>query len=148
MTNELINEDLRKKYIERISLCNKIRKHIDSLFYENVKIDLHCKNYEDIKKQYKDILFNELKNKISNFKDAKKQKVLIEYNDQTKLKPYIDISAHFLGDLIITEPRYLNDYCPYCFKNKNGKSILEKKDTKYKNNLKNLKKNIAKKLVI
>ena len=48
-------------------------------------------------------------------------------NDQTKLKSYVDISAHFLGDSIITEPRYLNDYCPYCFKNKNGKSILEKK---------------------
>ena len=161
VTNELINEDLRKKYIERISLCSKIRKHIDSLFYENVKIDLHCKNYEDIKKQYKDILLNELKKKISNFKDAKEQKVLIEYreimyekykdmvlgsNDQTKLKSYIDISAHFLGDSIITEPRYLNDYCPYCFKNKNGKSILEKKDTKYKNNLKNLKKKYSKEI--
>ena len=41
MKKESINEELRKKYIERISLCDKFRNEIDPFFYEYIKIDLN-----------------------------------------------------------------------------------------------------------
>ena len=53
MKKESINEELRKKYIERISLCDKFRNEIDPFFYEYIKIDLNYTNMEDKKKNMK-----------------------------------------------------------------------------------------------
>lgn len=40
MKKESINEELRKKYIERISLCDKFRNEIDPFFMNILKLTL------------------------------------------------------------------------------------------------------------
>lgn len=52
MKNQSIKEELRKKYSERITLCNEFRKEVDSSFYDYIKIDLNC-NFEIKKKNIK-----------------------------------------------------------------------------------------------
>ena len=52
MKNQSIKEKLRKKYSERITLCNEFRKEVDSSFYDYIKIDLNC-NFEIKKKNIK-----------------------------------------------------------------------------------------------
>ena len=58
--------------------------------------------------------------------------ILGNNKDEKKIKSYIKMGIAFLSSHIILDPRYLNDYCPYCFKTKNGKSIFEDSENNYK----------------
>ena len=148
-----INEELRKKYIERISLCDKFRNEIDPFFYEYIKIDLNYTNLEDKKKEY-EIFFKEgmkykkknIAAKCKNSLEAREKNVFEEfrehlyekYEDIIKgtnkgkfdFKKYIKKGSIFLASVIIFEPRYLNDYCVYCLKTSNGRSIFQKPENK------------------
>ena len=59
--------------------------------------------------------------------------ILGKNKDEKKLKQYIKMAINFLSFHIVIDPRYLNDYCPYCFKTKNGKSIFDDSENDYKN---------------
>lgn len=58
--------------------------------------------------------------------------ILGNNKDEKKIISYIKMGIAFLSSHIILDPRYLNDYCPYCFKTKNGKSIFEDSENNYK----------------
>ena len=59
--------------------------------------------------------------------------ILWKNKDEKKFKQYINMAINFLSFHIVIDPRYLNDYCPYCFKTKNGKSIFDDSENEYKN---------------
>ena len=51
-------------------------------------------------------------------------------NLQYDFRKYIKKGCYFLTTVIILEPRYLNDYCVFCLKTSDGRSIFQKPENK------------------
>lgn len=165
MKNEMINKEIREKYEKRILFCDKLRK-LNRLKYKlktfNLNEDFN-ENSEENKKLLEDAKIEGEIMKLYNLEKDKclegicqkgqfeyfrniclfenQSKTIINYKPNNLLAFYC-----FYYTIKEIDPRYINLYCPFCLKTKNGKSIFEPleeiKSSKSKIDLSNEKKEL------
>lgn len=170
MKSQLINEELREKYKERITLCESFREKDPQRFKRKVlnlsKTDLskqkkilkETPNQEEAKALAESIIETEDYDFDDSYEILAK-KGLFEYYRNYFLKNLLSKRKKFdywgvtfncyFHTIKNIDPRYINIYCPFCFKSKNGRSILEtpepiilKGNKSIKNQIKEYKKKI------
>jgi hypothetical protein len=148
--NHLIKKELRDKYYERIKICEEFRK-MDFINNEFKVIDLSCSDLDKEKKLYQEIFKEQItkqeveklvesegdkffechfkKEYLEDYRSYKKQKYPsnINFNELIIKNPkQYEILCYLLYFTIkFIDPRYINLYCPFCFKTKDGISILD-----------------------
>lgn len=166
MKNEMINKEIREKYEKRFLFCDKLRTLNNTKKYkyktfnlnedfnenseENKKLIEDAKIEAEIMKLYKsekDKCFEGIcqKGQFEYFRNIclfeNSSKGIINYNPDNLQAFYC-----FYYTIKEIDPRYINLYCPFCLKTKNGKSIFEPleeiKSSKNKIDLSNEKKEL------
>ena len=163
MKNEMINKEIREKYEKRILFCDRLRT-LNAIKFRyktfNLSEDFN-ENCEENKKLIEDA---KIEAEIIKLCKSEKDKCLegicqkgqFEYfrniclleNTSKGIINYKPDNLHafycFYYTIKEIDPRYINLYCPFCLKTKNGKSIFEPleeiKSSKNKIDLSNEKK--------
>ena len=165
MKNEMINKEIREKYEKRILFCDRLRT-LYGTKYKYKTFNLSDDFNENSEKNKKLIEDAQIEAEIIKLYKSEKDKCLegicqkgqFEYfrnmclllNTSKGIINYKPDSLQafycFYYTIKEIDPRYINLYCPFCLKTKNGKSIFEPleeiKSTKSKIDLSNEKKNL------
>ena len=165
MKNEMINKEIREKYAKRILFCDRLRT-LNAIKFKYKTFNLNedfNENSEENKKLIEDA---KIEAEIIKLYKSEKDKCLegicqkgqfeyfrniclLENTSKGKINYKPDnLQAFYCFYYTIKEidPRYINLYCPFCLKTKNGKSIFEPveeiKSSKNKIDLSNEKKEL------